>query len=109
MAVTVTVADIALELRLIADASDTVPSGHSVILTRLMATASALVLRYAPAAPDSQHNEAVVRVCGYLYDVGPHERGRMQDPLAQSGASALLGPWRAQRAVSVAPEEDTDE
>ncbi len=98
MAVTISVTDIALELRLIAAATDTVAAGQTSVLTRLLATASAVVLKYAPDAPDSQHNEAVIRVCGYLFDLAPHESRRIADPLGQSGAAALLAPWRIQRA-----------
>ena len=56
MAVTVTVAEIAA----------TIGFGNTAAITRMLAYASGEVLRYAPLAGDPQHNEAVIRICGYL-------------------------------------------
>ena len=98
MAVTVDVAAIAVELRIIAAATDPISVGHQAVLGRLRDTATALVVKYAPGAPDAAHDEAVIRVCGFLFDLAPHESRRIQDPLGQSGAAQILAPWRVQRA-----------
>ena len=91
---------------------------------RLDATAlaaSALVERYAPAAPDAVRSEAMVRLVGWLLARRPRaetaaaigtiqmtyarERQAPSDPLGFSGAAALLAPWRRRRALPV--EEST--
>ena len=81
---------------------------------RVLAVASARVLRYAPDAPDEIHNEAVIRLAGYLAQsdyggiseetVGPMTVKRPVNHAAMfrnSGAAGLLAPWRTHRAGSV--------
>ena len=69
--------------------------------TRLLATATELVTRHAPDAPDAMHNEAVIRVAGYLFDMPQAARGAgFADVMRNSGAAALLLPWRVHRAGS---------
>ena len=81
--------------------------------------AAALVERFAPDAPQAVRNEAVIRVAGWTYARQPRDIQAMTlgnvslnfrdrsiaspDPLRNSGARALLSPWRARRAL---PAED---
>lgn len=83
---------------------------------RLGGAASAQVERYAPDAPQVIRNEAVIRVAGWLHTRKPQPmqsatigslrvdwRERFYSPSAMvnSGARALLQPWRARRALPV--------
>ena len=86
---------------------------------RLLAVAAARVNRYAPEAPDEIHNEAVIRLAGYLAQsdygsIAEEKLGPMEttytvnhaDAFRRSGAAGLLAPWRTHRAGSAV---DTDE
>ena len=81
-------------------------------------TASALVERFAPDAPQSIRNEATIRIAGWLHAREPkpmqgitvggmrldfRERHYSPDALRNSGARPLLQPWRVRRAL---PAED---
>lgn len=80
---------------------------------RVLAVASALVERYAPAAPSHVQDEAVIRVSGYLLQIQPGaprqvSAGSVQtsiwiptgsSPLRSSGATAILAPWKRRRAL----------
>lgn len=94
--VTLTAAQLATAIRLGTSDEETAQA------TRLLAVATALVTRHAPAAPTAMQNEAVVRVAGYLYDQ-PTAAGGTQhaNALRNSGAAALLLPWRVHRAGKV--------
>lgn len=80
----------------------------------ILAAATAIVERYAPAAPAAVQNEAVVRVGGYLCqsDYG----GIVTEAIGQksvtypvnhaallhrSGAKALLSAWKVRRAGAI--------
>ena len=78
---------------------------------RLLPVATALVVRYAPDAPDAMQNEAVIRACGYLSqqpesaqrsdrigDVETQWAPNNLSALRHSGAMALLSPWKVRRA-----------
>ena len=79
-------------------------------------TASALVERFAPDAPQAVRNEAVIRVAGWIRSREPmplqaftvgglrmdfRERFYSPDALRNSGARSLLTPWRTRRALPV--------
>lgn len=81
---------------------------------RLLPVAGALVLQYAPNAPDVIQNEAVIRVCGYLSQqpecaqrsdrIGDVETQWMPgnvSALRHSGAMALLTYWKARRGGAI--------
>ena len=83
-------------------------------LDALGATAAALVEREAPGAPQALRNEAVVRMVGYLSQsdfgtirqetIGPRsvEYAMNHAPaFRNSGAKALLSPWRVRRAGAI--------
>ena len=97
MAVTRTVTQMAADLR-IGDGT-TVPSGAvAVLLGRIDATARAMVLEFAPDAPDAIHDEAYVRLAGFLYDADPSgSTPGGPSALRSSGAAALLGPYKVRR------------
>ena len=80
-------------------------------------TASALVERFAPDAPQAVKNEAVIRAAGWILSREPkpvqgltiggalrldfRERFYSPDAMRNSGARALLAPWRTRRALPV--------
>ena len=100
MAVTIDVLALAADLKL-GDGETALEEPVAGTLTRLLATATALVLQYAPSAVDSVHDTSAALVCAYLYDkptAGPGNR--FADAVGNSGAAALLGPYRS-RTVTV--------
>ena len=81
------------------------------VTARVLATAKAVVLDYAP---DAIHNEAVVRFAGYLYgsdyggirseELGPHRVEYVTNHAAMfrnSGAAALLTRYKRRRAGAI--------
>ena len=83
MAVTISAAALAAELG-ITDAR----------ATRLLSVATALVLEYAPAAPDALQDEAVIRCAGWLDEqpgaaIRSERTGDIETSYATSGMSAL--------------------
>ena len=69
------------------------------ILNRLLGVADAFVERIAPDAPVPIQDEAVVRFCGYLYDMpGSPSGDRYANAWANSGAGSLVGRWVVRRA-----------
>ena len=65
------------------------------ILTRHLAAATAIVEKWAPAAPDAVQNLATVRLCGYWYDQ-PLATANLSfnNALVNSGAAAAMRDWR---------------
>ena len=104
MAVTLTAAQLSAALRL----GDT--TEETAEATRLLSYATEAVVKHAPGStaapvPDAVHNEAVVRLSGYLFDMPNAGRGTMHaDALRNSGARAILLPYRTHRAGAVAAE-----
>ena len=95
MAVTLTVAELAAAIRLGDTAEETAQA------TRLLTTATELVTKHAPDAPDAIQNEAAIRVAGYLFDMPQAAQGSgFGDVLRTAGALALLFQWRTHRAGS---------
>ena len=83
-------------------------------LSRVLATATAQVERYAPDAPEGLQNEAAIRIVGYLVEqpasaLRSREIGQLKEAYAvthvnslyHSGAAGLLAPWRVHRAGAV--------
>ena len=71
--------------------------------TRLLSYSSLAVERHAPDAPDAVHNEAAIRIAGYIYDQPNAGRGLgFANAMRNSGAAAILLPYRIHRAGSVA-------
>ena len=106
MAVTITAIELAAAMR-IGDGSTALVEPQASVISRLLASATTIVERYAPNAPTAIQNEAVVRVAGYLYDAPPGASARTASAMRDSGAMALLSPWRIIRAVAV-ESDDSD-
>ena len=101
MAVTRTLAQLAGDLR-IGDGSTEPTGAIGSVLARIDATARAMVLAYAPTAPDAIQDEAFVRVAGWLYDSDPSGAAPGgPSALRASGAAALLAPYRIRRAGAI--------
>lgn len=95
MAVSITSVQLAAALR-VGDGLSLPPEPVGGVVTRLLSAATELVQDYAPDAPEGVQNEAVVRVCGWLFDAVP---GRtFANAMDLSGAKALIAPYRARRA-----------
>lgn len=53
-----------------------------------------------PGVPDSVFEQAVIQMCGYLWEQPASAPARMNfaNAMQNSGASALLAPWKTHRA-----------
>ena len=104
MAVTRTLAQLAGDLRL-GDGVTGVTGAQAIVLARIDGAARAMVLAFAPAAPDPAHNEAYSRLAGWLYDSDPTGAAAGgPNALRSSGAAAILGPHRIRRAGVIGGE-----
>ena len=82
MAVSITAAELLDALRLGGSAEETAEA------TRLLAYATEAVTKHVETAPDTVHNEAVRRLCGYLFDMPEAARGDAYgNALRNSGAA----------------------
>ena len=107
MAVTITVAELAAALRLGDSAEETAEA------TRLRNYAIAAVSRHLGDAYEDTDaavvNESAIRLSGYLFDQPTASRGMMYaDALRNSGAAAILLPYRVHRAGSTAETSSDD-
>ena len=89
-----------------AELSDVLRLGHSgpemAEATRLLAYATAAVTKHVPICPDEISNEAAIRLAGYLFDQPNAGRGATYaNALRNSGAAAILLPYRVHRAGAV--------
>ena len=95
MAVTLTVAQLAAALRVGSTPEETAE------VTRILTYVTEAITRHAPSAPDPVHNEAAIRLGGYLFDQPTAGRGiGYANALRNSGAAAILLPYRIHRAGS---------
>lgn len=95
MAVNLTVEQLSNALRLGSSTEETAEA------TRLLAYATEAVVKHAPAASDTAHTEAAIRLCGYLYDQPSAGRGQSFAHAGRnSGAWAILLAYRIHRAGS---------
>ena len=78
--------------------------------TRLLPVARAIVMRYAPDAPEAIKNESIIRICGYFSEAryGGFVSNQTKIPAAShaaafrnSGAQALISPYKKRRAGRV--------
>ena len=96
----VTVASLAIHLRLQTDPVAAVPEPTNTVLTGLLAWASADAARRAPMADESSLDQAIIAMCGYVYDAPPSRRGEgYANAWRSSGAAEMLRPWVRRRAV----------
>lgn len=77
-----------------------IPPAIDTILARHLATANALVNSYAPNAPDTIKDSAVIQIAAWLFDVPP-VLSVTRSPLITSGAASLLTRYRARRAEAI--------
>ena len=92
MAVTFSVPELAGALRLNDSAEETAE------VTRLLAYVSVAVVKHAPDAPDTVHDEAARRLAGFLFDMP--EAGRYDgyaNAMRGSGAGRILLPYKTHR------------
>ena len=95
MAVTLSVQELSNSLR-IGDSPE-----EEAESTRLLAYASEAVVKHAPNASDPAHTESCIRLAGYLFDQPNAGRGlSFAHALRNSGAAAILLPYRVHRAGS---------
>ena len=89
MAVTISIDDLIADLRL----ADT--PAQQALAQRRLDYSTVAVTKYAPAAPDTVHNEAVSRLAAYLFDQPTVAGGAaFANALRNSGASNILLPYR---------------
>ena len=105
MAVTLTVAELAAAIR-VGDSAEEVAQ-----VTRLLAYATQAVAQYLvvdtayAATPSAVVDEGAIRLAAYLYDQPNAGRGlTFSDALRNSGAAAVLLPYRIHRAGLVGVE-----
>ena len=104
VAVTLTAAELATAIRVGDTAEETAQ------VDRLLATATALVLRHAPDAPGAIQTESVIRVAGALFDMPQAPRGAgYGDILRNTGVLSLTLPWRAHRAGIIERDNGEDD
>lgn len=106
MAVTLDRAALAVALGAGVRASDdtvTLPPSVAEVLDRLLIVATSAVEGYAPDAPDEVQNEGAIRLAGFLYDSDTAQFRFVPRALHNSGAAALLAPYRTQSLLG-APE-----
>lgn len=95
----VTVAELAVALRLIAAPTDTLDAGPESVLTRLLGVGEAMTDLLIPTAPQAIQDECIVRLAAYLYDQPIGRRDAYANAWINSGAGALASRWQ-QQAVS---------
>ena len=92
MPVTIIVNNLALAIRVIADAATPLAQPWESQLIQDLASATAIVELYAPNAPDEVLNEAVTLMVGYKIEA-PHYARATQNAFVHSGAQAELSHW----------------
>ena len=101
MAITLTVEDLRDALRLGTTDEETSQ------VTRLLGYATAAIENYVETAPDPIHNEAAIRLAGYLFDQPFASRGRADysNAFRFSGAANILAPHR-RRQLGLSADSD---
>ena len=89
----VSVGNLAVSLRLVADSTDTVDAGTAEMLTRLIGAGDALLATTAPDAPDAIKDQALIQFASYVYDQPLGRRDAYAHAWGNSGAGALVMPW----------------
>ena len=65
------------------------------VLERMKSTAEELIAEYAPNPPEAIAHQAIIQVCGFLYDspATALNNSPQVNALRMSGAIYLLSPW----------------
>ena len=71
-------------------------AANQTAVTRVRDAVTALVEKYAPDAPDAVKDQATVQAVGYIWESPASAPARMNfaNAMQNSGANALLAPWR---------------
>lgn len=102
MAVTITLGQLANEVRVTTNADEDVPTHYVDILTRALAAATALVEARAPDAPEDSQNKAVIQIVGYWLESPPSAPQRFGfNAWLHSGAAQVLAPFIERRAEAI--------
>lgn len=102
----VSVAQLAVELRLISEASEAIPDGQRETLTRLLDYAGAALAEVAPTAPAALQDQATIRLCGYLFEAPASAAGAgYANALRNSGALSIVSRHIARRAVTITGDQ----
>lgn len=105
MAISIKQADATVAIRA-ATTVESIDATVALVIGYLFPAASAMVVEYAPDAPDAVHNAALVRLLGWMYDADPSDPG-IGRAMMVSGAAPLLGPWRVHRAGAIGTVDGT--
>ena len=97
-----TTGQIAVAIRAATDPA-MVPASVEAVLEIMIPAARDICAAFAPDAPDSVGNAALVRLVGWLWDSDPADAS-LGRALQNSGAGPLLSQWRKQRAAVLAGE-----
>ena len=102
MAVTLTLGQLALELRVsVTDDVADVPMFYAGILQRGLTTATALIEQRAPDAPEGIQNAAASMLIAYDFDSERPAHRNVRSAWNYSGAAEVLSPWVSRRAEAV--------
>ena len=104
----VSLADIALDLRLITAEDQAIPAGQAAIIQRAMNAASLIVTTRAPAAPVVLSDQAIISIASYLYDKPTAAPGnRYSNAWTNSGASSMLAAYVSRSARPIGTADAT--
>ena len=93
MAVTLSCVELSAALKIGDSAEETADA------MRLLKYVREAITRHAPNAPDAVQDVSAIRLAGHLYDSPTAARGTAYaNALRNSGAAAILAPWRDHRA-----------
>ena len=95
----ITAAQVAVAIRA-ATAADQVPDEVSMVLGFLVPAAVEIIEHFAPEAPQSVKDAALIRLAGWLWDAEPTDPS-IGRGLQVSGAAPLLSRWRVHRAGAI--------
>ena len=90
------VLELAQNLGLAVAAEDFNPIDSSK-LTRLLANATLEVEAYASTAPDTIKEEAIIRLCGYRFNLFVREGAGFANSFTNSGAASILKKYKIRR------------
>ena len=97
----ITASDVALEARIIAESSQTIPEAMLARIERYLAAGREAISAFAPAAPETQTDLALLLYCAYLIDKPSVSTQVYAHAFTNSGAASVLSRYRVKKAVSV--------
>ena len=102
MPATITVQELAAALRL-TDGSAVPEEPLQTILLRQLETARELVNQYAPTAPDTTLDAAIIQICGFFFDSPSTalNNAPQVNAFRMSGAMAMLAGWHISQGVTI--------